>query len=204
LADRVALLLDGGFIKKKLQSQLSRFPRPGDVVAFCDSLMKKPRLAGKDLFRAFYYDAPPHEGQAVNPIDRSIVSFSETVQSRQNRALLDALELEPDFAVRRGVVIQTGWKLGSSALRSLAASQRPIVASDLVPNMAQKGVDLRIGLDIAWISLKRLVEILVLVTGDSDFVPAMKFARREGLRVYLEVMEHPVRRELKAHADFVL
>ena len=31
--------------------------------------------------------------------------------------------------------------------------------------------------------LKRIVEIIVLVTGDSDLVPAMKFARREGLRV---------------------
>jgi uncharacterized LabA/DUF88 family protein len=70
--------------------------------------------------------------------------------------------------------------------------------------MAQKGVDIRIGLDIAWISLKRVVDILVLVTGDSDFVPAMKFARREGLRVYLEAMDHGVRPELKAHADVVL
>jgi len=70
--------------------------------------------------------------------------------------------------------------------------------------MAQKGVDIRIGLDIAWISLKRIVDVLVLVTGDSDFVPVMKFARKEGLRVYLETMGHPVRRELKAHADFVL
>jgi uncharacterized LabA/DUF88 family protein len=70
--------------------------------------------------------------------------------------------------------------------------------------MAQKGVDIRIGLDIAWISLKRVVDLLVLVTGDSDFVPVMKFARKEGLKVYLEAMGHGVRRELKAHADFVL
>jgi uncharacterized LabA/DUF88 family protein len=63
---------------------------------------------------------------------------------------------------------------------------------------------IRIGLDIAWISLKRVADILVLVTGDSDFVPVMKFARKEGLRVYLHPMGHPVRRELKAHADFIL
>jgi uncharacterized LabA/DUF88 family protein len=70
--------------------------------------------------------------------------------------------------------------------------------------MAQKGVDIRIGLDIAWISLKRVADVLVLVTGDSDFVPVMKFARKEGLKVYLEKMGHGVRRELKAHADLVL
>lgn len=166
--------------------------------------MGKPRLQGAALFRVYYYDAPPFEGIGTNPIDRSVLNFSTTVEARQNRALIDSLELEPDFAVRRGTIVQTGWKLGRMALRSLSRVQRPITGKDLVPDMAQKGVDIRIGLDIAMISLKRVVDILVLVTGDSDFVPVMKFARREGLKVYLETLGHGVRRELKAHADFVL
>jgi len=41
--------------------------------------------------------------------------------------------------------------------------------------------------------------------GDSDLVSAMKFARREGLRVYLDTLgSHHVRPELKVHADRVL
>jgi uncharacterized LabA/DUF88 family protein len=44
------------------------------------------------------------------------------------------------------------------------------------------GCDMKIGLDIAWIALKKVADILVLVTGDSDFVPVMKFARKEGMR----------------------
>src|SRR6202142_516777 len=36
----------------------------------------------------------------------------------------------------------------------------------------KKGVDMRIGLDIAWLSLKRIVDSVVLVTGDSDFCPS--------------------------------
>lgn len=35
---------------------------------------------------------------------------------------------------------------------------------------------MRIGLDIALITLKRLAEIIVLVSGDADFVPASKMA----------------------------
>lgn len=73
-----------------------------------------------------------------------------------------------------------------------------------MPDIWQKGVDIRIGLDIASIALKRFAEILVLVTGDSDLVPAMKFARKEGVRVYLDCMGHAVKRELRAHADFCL
>jgi uncharacterized LabA/DUF88 family protein len=49
-----------------------------------------------------------------------------------------------------------------------------------------------------------MVDIIVVVTGDSDLVPAFRFARREGVRVFLDHMGHGVRRELKAHADIII
>lgn len=205
MPEKVAILLDGGFVKKKLQQHLQHFPAPQDVVDVCSSVMAKPRLTGMAVYRVFFYDAPPYEGQSRNPISGAMLNFSATPQAQQNRALIDTLELEPDFAVRRGEIVQSGWKLGRAALKSLANGARPITANDLVPDMEQKGVDIRIGLDIARIALKRLVDALVLVTGDSDFVPVMKFARTEGLKVYLETLGHPgIRRILKAHADLVL
>jgi uncharacterized LabA/DUF88 family protein len=48
------------------------------------------------------------------------------------------------------------------------------------------------------------VDALVVVTGDSDMIPAFKFARREGIRVYLCFMGASVKRDLKAHADRIL
>lgn len=89
-------------------------------------------------------------------------------------------------------------------MKSLMRNPRTVGADDLVPGISQKGVDLRIGLDIARLALREMVRAIVVVTGDSDLVPAFKFARREGLRVYLETLGHGVRRELKAHADMVL
>ncbi len=166
--------------------------------------MAKPELSNAELFRIYYYDAPPFEGTVANPIDGSLTDFSALASSRRAKALSDALELKPNFAVRRGMVNDAGWKLGSAALRNLASAPRAITARDLVPDLRQKGVDMRIGLDIAFISLRKVADVLVLVTGDSDFVPAMKFARREGMRVYLEHMGHGVLRALKAHADIVL
>lgn len=204
MAHTVAVILDGGFVKKKLQASLKKFPTPDDIVALVETTMKKPRLADAQVFRVFYYDAVPFEGQARNPVDGSILKFSATTQARLNRQLIDSLEMKPDFAVRRGVIIHNGWKLGHAALASLSKKPRAVVAKDFVPDMGQKGVDIRIGLDIARIAVKRIVDIIVLVTGDSDFVPVMKFARTEGIKVYLEALGHGVRRELKAHADFVL
>ena len=44
---------------------------------------------------------------------------------------------------------------------------------------------MRIGLDMATFSYERTVERIILVTGDTDFIPAMKMARRSGLQVVL-------------------
>ena len=92
----------------------------------------------------------------------------------------------------------------SNAAGLLPRAARPVTHNDLVPDMTQKGVDIKIGLDLAWIALKHVVDVIVLVTGDSDFVAVMKFARKEGLKVILSPMGHSVRRELKAHADLVI
>ena len=106
--------------------------------------------------------------------------------------------------MRKGDTVVRGWKLGTAAQKNLIQNPRLLQASDLVPNVQQKAVDLRIGLDIALLSLRQLVQAIVVVTGDSDLIPAFKFARREGVRVYLDHMGSPVRRELQVHTDIVL
>lgn len=79
---------------------------------------------------------------------------------------------------------------------------RSFIDDDFKPDIKQKSVDMKIGLDVAWLSGKQIVERIILVTADSDFVPAMKFARREGTQVILVTMGHLlVKNELKEHAD---
>lgn len=202
--EKTVLLLDGGFVKTKLKQRLHHFPSADEVVNFCNAVMAKPQLCHTSLFRIYYYDAPPFDGTVTNPIDGSVTVFGTHASSIAGKALTDALELRPNFAVRRGVVNNTGWKLGYAALENISKAPRAIAAKDLVPDLHQKGVDMRIGLDIAFISLRKVADNMALVTGDSDFVPAMKFARREGMRVYLEHMGHGVMRSLRAHADIVL
>lgn len=205
MAEKTVILLDGGFVKKKLQERSKSFPTTAEFLALCQKIMTNDRLKSTVLFRVYYYDAPPLSGKSTNPVDGSRVDFSGTSQANQNRKLIDSLELEPDFAVRRGHLIQSGWKLGRIALKRIRKSANKVIgARDLVPDIAQKGVDIKFCLDIASLALKRVADNLVLVTGDSDFVPVMKLARKEGMKVYLEAMGHGVRHELKAHADLVL
>jgi uncharacterized protein (TIGR00288 family) len=79
-----------------------------------------------------------------------------------------------------------------------------IGAADFEPDIRQKGVDMRIGLDIASLTLKHQVGVIVLVTADSDFVPAMKFARREGAQLFLVTLGHGIKEGMREHADLVI
>ena len=188
---------------KKLRDFHGRFPRLDDVIALTRRVMADERLAAYDLFRVYYYDAPPLGGQKTNPLSRDRYDFGGHSVHAQNARLQEALALTADFAVRRGETVFRGWKLRDQTLDELKLTTRPLTANDLAPDIEQKGVDLRIGLDVASLAVKRIVDTIVLVTGDSDLVPAMKFARREGTRVYLDTMGHGVRRSLKEHADYM-
>ena len=163
-----------------------------------------PCVAGLTRLRVYFYHAHPATGILRNPISGIDTNLARTDVYHQHESLLEKLEVRPDFALRLGNTSTNEWKLGDRALRSLLRSPRLIEAQDLVPNIEQKGVDLRIGLDIARLALSRSVQSIVAVTADSDFVPAFKFARREGLRVFLCHFDHPVKRELRAHTDDVI
>ena len=60
---------------------------------------------------------------------------------------------------------------------------------------------MKIGLDIASLSYKRLVDQIILIAGDSDFVPAAKHARREGIDFILDPMWHTIKPSLNEHID---
>ena len=72
---------------------------------------------------------------------------------------------------------------------------------DFVYEVEQKGVDMRIGLDLASIASKRLADKVVLVAGDSDFIPAAKMARREGMQFILDPMGATIPLDLHEHID---
>jgi len=204
MAGKYAILIDGGFIKKKLKARNNNFPTVADIDGEIARIGANLHLAAYSLLRVYFYDAPPASGVVTNPIDGARTDLSSRPDYSANIGLQQALELQPNFALRMGECAVHGWELGPAARRNLGQAPHVLAANDLVPNIEQKGVDLRIGLDIARLAIRQLVDIIVVITGDSDMVPAFKFARREGLRVYLDHMGHAVKRDLKAHVDIIL
>lgn len=60
---------------------------------------------------------------------------------------------------------------------------------------------MKVGLDIASLAYKKLVDQIVLIAGDADFVPAAKLVRREGIDFILYPMGQGISADLYEHID---
>src|SRR5690606_36011520 len=136
-----------------------------------------------DLHRTYFYDARPMEGLVTHP-DGSQIDFSKSDLAKKNKSLHRDLIQVPFLSLRFGELSLQGWKYSIKPNKRLKGGKL-IDFTNLKPDVQQKGVDMRIGLDMASLTLKDHVKVIALVTADNDFIPAMKFARREGAQVLL-------------------
>jgi uncharacterized LabA/DUF88 family protein len=201
-----AILLDGGFLTKKLYSKHGRHATADDVVGECTRLQSLPFVSRYELLRIYCYDAPPSSEAVNKPISKKHINLATTERYRRSQSLYDQLVLKPYLAVRMGEtkISANKWTIKSQSANELIDNPRALTDDDFGLNITQKGVDMRIGLDMARLALRETVRAVIVVTGDSDFVPAFKFIRREGVKVIFDPMGHNVRPELRAHADIVV
>ncbi|MBB5221378.1 uncharacterized LabA/DUF88 family protein [Amaricoccus macauensis] len=216
---QVAILIDGGYFIKRLPAL-----RPGidmsDPVAVCTTIkrmitahldrinkIERRSHARSLLYRSFYYDARPYLDRGHLPISRKAIDYAKSDVARFQLALHDMLRKTANMAVRLGEVRRDPaslWELKPSVLTALVKGEREFPSledADFRPTFRQKAVDMRIGLDIASLTLKRQVGTIVLIAGDSDFVPAAKLARREGVKFHLDPLWRSVEPGLFEHID---
>jgi uncharacterized LabA/DUF88 family protein len=198
-----AVLIDGGFVKRRLGSSVN--PAGIDAIRLLlQHISSHHCLEGMRLHRVYYYDAKPLDGTETRPLDGSRVDFGRHPTVARFQKLQSELAREPFMSLRIGELSFNGWSVSGKALQKAKSSTIEIGTDDLAPNITQKGVDMRIGMDIAALTLKRQAQAIVLVTGDSDFVPAMKFARREGAQLFLVPLGHGIKESMREHSDFLL
>lgn len=198
-----AILLDGGFIKKKFKTAFHRHCEANDIKILAERIIADRKI-NKDACRIYYYDCPPSKEKVTFPISRTSSDFSDARGYKMALAFLSEVKLLDNFAVREGVLAFKGWKLKPGIYNSDGTLKRPALNdSDFRPDLQQKGVDTKIGLDLAWISYEKICSNVILVTGDSDFVPAIKTARRNGVFVTLYTLNHSVMSLLKENVDIL-
>ena len=157
------------------------------------------------LYRILFYDAPPLDKKAHYPVSGRSIDFSKTELFQFRNELHTHLRKTRKVALRLGFLHDANrWVMRPDVAKDLLRGRRRVEDlndQDFYYDVKQKGVDIRLGLDIASLAYKRLVNRIVLVAGDSDFVPAAKLARREGIEVVLDPMWQPVHDYLYEHID---
>ena len=216
---RVAILIDGGYFLKRLPSVRRDIDTsdPGAVAQALNLLIRrhldqvntvyKVENSLRLLYRSFYYDALPYTGKVHTPVGKRAVDYSKTPEAIFRKKLFDSLRGQPNLAVRLGEVRKnhdSSWVLKARPQKRLLNGDIPVSAltdNDFAPALRQKGVDMRIGIDIVSITLKRQAKIIILVSGDADFVPAARFARREGVQFILDPLWQDISTDLFEHID---
>jgi uncharacterized LabA/DUF88 family protein len=185
---RVVVLLDGGNTRV-LARAAGKTYNPAYIAQVANSCVDYSD--DESLLRVLYYDCAPFNGVLKLP-----VSGKQTVFSASD-GWLHELARQDDFAIRLGVLKFRGFRP-----KKIPLSPQTLQDSDFKPIFEQKGVDMRIGLDIAIFAEKRSVDRIILASQDTDCIPAMKHARRAGLQVVLvRFPNSQIAPELLEHAD---
>lgn len=206
-----AILVDGGFFIKRYRAVFpnGKQDTPTQVAKnMYDMLSKHINRKGQEkqeLYRIFYYDCPPLLKKAHNPITGKAIDFSKSPEAVFRHTFYDELKKLRKVALRLGHLYDSHhWVISpekTKALLKKTLTINDLNETDVRYDTQQKGVDMKIGLDIASLAYKRLVNQIILVAGDSDFVPAAKLARREGIDFILDPMWNPIHPDLYEHID---
>lgn len=159
MVERAAVFIDGGYLEKVAEQELGYWI---DMAAFSSAVCSRISQDWMDrilLLRTYFYHCLPWQPPHPSEEDRRRVGA--------RRKYFEFLRSLDSFQVREGVL----------RVRGTDASGQPV--------LVQKRVDLLLGLDLAAHAIRRDVAHVVLVSGDSDLVPAVQRARDEGLTVWL-------------------
>lgn len=210
----VAIFVDAGFFARKFTKladpQMSAEPNRLAKAMWHYWIKHVDRKNGEDLYRIYYYDCPPLTHKAHHPITNQLIDFSKSDITKYNTSLHEALLHQPYVACRMGHLSTIGNDWGfirkdkihnfNKLIRG-EVDHREVDPKNVSVKPIQKGVDMKLGIDIASVVLKKLANKIVLISGDSDFVPAAKLARIEGAHFILDAMGRTVKGELAEHID---
>lgn len=188
---KVAVLIDGGFFLKRYNSLYNRqkkktaFDVANDIYRLAHSHVGTENY----LYRIFYYDCIPLDKRVHNPISNKCINFASSELAKFKTELIEELKKKRKVALRLGVLKCGDWQFRPNIVKDIISGNKTsFCEDDVFYQITQKGIDMKIGVDITTIALKKFADKIVLVSGDSDFVPAAKLARREGVDFVLDAM----------------
>lgn len=205
---KTAILVDGGFYRRRAQAvkgDVSAEKRAIELAAYCNRHLHWHGHSST-LYRIFYYDCPPSTKKVYHPFTHKQIDLGKTELYSWTIEFFERLKRERKFALRLGKLAdeQAYYTLRYDVVKKLFSGRMQlsdITEDDFQIQMDQKGVDMKIGLDISSMAYKKQVDQIVLISGDSDFVSAAKQARREGIDFILDPLGASIKPDLFEHID---
>lgn len=205
---KTAILIDGGFYRYrayKIWGAKSPEERADELHKYCLRHIHY-RNENSDLYRIFYYDCPPMDKKLYHPFIKQQIDFKKSEQYVWMTEFLTELKSKRKVAIRLGKLAdeQAHYNINPDIVKKLCNKSKTfdeLTENDFKLQLSQKGVDMKIGIDIASMAYKKQVDRIILISGDSDFVPASKLARREGIDFILDSMRAKIKPDLHEHID---
>lgn len=205
---RTAILVDGAFYRKRAYTLFGNLPpaeRAKELSSYCHRHIKEEK-EGATLYRVFYYDCPPINKMVYHPLLNHAIDLGKTDDYNWANEFFNELKHQRKFALRLGRLAeeQALFNIRPDSMKKLLSGTLTLdtlTEKDFSLSISQKGVDMRIGVDISSLAFKKQVDRIILISGDSDFVPAAKQARREGIDFILDPMRSPIKEDLFEHID---
>ena len=110
-----------------------------------------------EILRTYYYHCPMIQGP--HPTKEQSRRYA------QQQRFFRSLEALPRYTIRLGRLARRGTRADGS------------------PRYVQKRVDILLGVDMVQLATKNRIQDVILVAGDSDFIPAVTAAKSEGVLV---------------------
>lgn len=205
---RTAILVDGGYYRvraRDLWGNKAPRERADELYAYCMLHIAEPNDP-RDLYRIFYYDCPPMTRTIKHPLTKADVEYSAMPGTKWANDFYRYIVEKPKLALRMGELAEStaSYVLKDYVLDDLLSGKKTVsslVETDFRVDVKQKGVDMRVGLDVASLAYGRYVDQIVLIAGDSDFLPVVKMARRNGIEFLLDPMKQYPKRNMQEHVD---
>lgn len=121
--------------------------------------MKNILSENDNLLRAYYYNCLPY--QSSTPTDDEKKRFSSCQKFHGKLKRIDCFDVREGRLEYRGTD-DTGKRI-----------------------FVQKRVDIMLACDLVQLSIKNKIEKAIIITGDSDFLPAIDIAKKEGVSITL-------------------
>lgn len=205
---KTAILVDGGFYRRRAQSVFGDKTAEERAVELTNYCKRHLNTHGEDndLYRIFYYDCAPSKKRIYHPFLKQQVDLGKTDLFEWTTTFLNELKKKRKFAIRLGKLAeeQAHYTIRPEVVKKLCNGKlnfTDLQEKDFCLEIDQKGIDMKIGLDIASMAYKQQVDQIVLISGDSDFVSAAKLARREGIDFILDPLGAAIKPDLFEHID---